>query len=112
MLHKHIHIERKRAVTELYRGLKRLREEEGIIPRSPMKIASIAAGGATSSQIYKWLNEDLTDEGQASKTSQKGGQSLLSDDQEILVVGFAIFCRISLVPVSLPSVISVNHISI
>ena len=90
-------------MTEVYRGLKRLREEKGKIPCSPLRIASIAAGGVTPRQIYNWLNEDLTDEGQARKNSQKGPQPLLSDDQELLVVGFTISCRLSLAPVTLSS---------
>jgi hypothetical protein len=99
----YFHIERKRAATEVYRALKLLSEEKGEIPISPIRLASIAAGGASPRQIYRWLNEDLTDEGQTLKKSQKGPYPLLSDDQELLVVGFTISCRLSLVPVTLSS---------
>jgi transposase len=103
MSSKHFHIERKRAVTEVYRGLKRLREEEGEIVHSPIRIAAIAAEGASRQQIYNWLKEDLTDEGLANKISRKGAKPAPTDDQELLLLGFTISCRLSLDPVTLSS---------
>lgn len=94
----HFHIERKRAATEVFRSVKRLRTEHGAKWLSPLSLASVAAGGASKTRIYEWLRTDLTDD---THEEGRGALPVLSEDLESLLVGFAVSRRTSLEPLSL-----------
>ena len=49
--------------------------------------ASVAAGGASKTQIYEWLKADLT---RAHELETRGASPLLNEDLEMLLVGFTI----------------------
>jgi hypothetical protein len=66
-----------------------------------VKLASVASGGATRRQIFNWLRKDLSAAAIAQKPENRGAARMLSDDQEALLVGFALSCRSSLEPVTL-----------
>lgn len=72
-------------------------------PPDPLHLARIASGGASRSQIYAWLNEDLSDESQKVKEETRGADPKLNEDQVMLLLGFAVSERSSLKPVSLQS---------
>jgi len=92
------HIERKRAAVEVFRRVKRLRTEHDEKWLSPLALASVAAGGASKTRIYEWLNSDLTND---AKEETRGAPPVLAEDEEMLLVGFAVSMRSSLQPLSL-----------
>jgi hypothetical protein len=100
-MHSHYHIERKRSAVEVYREAKRIRKDVSPKNFKPVHLASIAAGGASDAQIFAWLKEDLLKEAQETKIENRGAERLLSEDQQMLLVGFALSERSSLEPVSL-----------
>jgi len=97
---KHYHFERKRATVAAYREAQRQRQSGELLP---MLIAQAASGGASEPQIFRWLHEDLSDEALAAKKASRKGRRLLSEDQEQLLLGYAIFCRMNLKSVTLQS---------
>jgi hypothetical protein len=98
VLMSHHHIERKRAAVDMFRSVKRLRKEYGATWLSPVALASVAAGGASKTQIYEWLKIDLTDD---THEEARGACPVLNEDLEKLLVGFAVSQRSSLQPVTL-----------
>jgi len=98
---KHFHVERKRAAVEVYREVKRLKLENRAHIASAMSLAIIASGGASSTQIFKWLKADLYNE---NDEETRGSDPMLNADLECLVVGFATSLRLSLLPLSLDTV--------
>jgi hypothetical protein len=101
MLHTHYNIHRKRAAVDVYRAAKRFCKEAAQNSIDPLFIASVAAGGASRTRIFEWLKQDLSDEAQEVRDETRGRPSILSDDQEQLLVGFAVSIRSSLESVSL-----------
>jgi len=101
MNYKQYNIHRKRAAVDVFRAAKRFRKEEVRNSIDPMFIASVAAGGASRSQIFEWLKKDLSDEAHENREETRGRPSVLGEDQESLLVGFAVYQRSSLNPVSL-----------
>jgi len=101
MLHTHYNIHRKRAAVDVYRAVKRFCKEAAQNSIDPLFIASVAAGGASRTRIFEWLKQDLSDEAQEVRDETRGRPSILSEDQEQLLVGFAVSIRSSLEPVSL-----------
>lgn len=97
----HYHVERKRAACDVYRFVMSLRTQKGLSANDVVKIASAAAGGASQRQIYEWLRQDLSPTTVAEKPDNRGATRLLNDDQESLLVGFAISNRSFLEPVTL-----------
>ena len=83
---------------EVFRSVKRLRKENGTTALSPLTLASVAAGGASKTQIYEWLKIDLTDD---AREEARGARPVLNEDLEKLLVGFAISQRSSLQPLTL-----------
>lgn len=88
-------IERKRAAADVFRAAKRLRTEHGAKWLDPASLASVAAGGASRSQLYEWMKSDLSEDAQQQHESNRGRPRVLSEDQESLLVGFAISARTS-----------------
>jgi transposase len=88
----HYPAERKRAAVEVFRAAKRLRTDW----LDPTSLASVAAGGASRRQLYEWLKSDLSGEAQQQQEETRGRPRALSEDQESLLVGFAISTRTSL----------------
>ena len=64
----------------------------------PPDPASVAAGGASKTQIYEWLKADLTSD---HELETRGASPLLNEDLEMLLVGFTISMRSSFQPVTL-----------
>lgn len=92
-------IDRKRAAVEVYNYAKRQRKEFGSQFPKPVSLASVAAGGASDREIYRWLNEDFSD----SHEDHRGRDPILNEDLESLLVGFAVSNRLSFEPLSLSS---------
>jgi hypothetical protein len=101
MLHQHYHIERKRAAVAVYNEAKRIIKEGGKDSLEPMVLASTAAGGASERRIYAWLKEDLSIETEENRFETRGRPSILTEDQEKLLIGFAASSRSFLEPLSL-----------
>ena len=97
----HYNIHRKRAAVDIYREVKRFRKDEDSDWIPPLSLAQVASGGATRSQIFRWLKQDLSDEAIESRIGKGGRPRALSEDQEMLLVGFAVSRRSALEPVSL-----------
>jgi len=110
----HYHIERKRAAVEAFRHAKRLRTEHGAKWLNPASFASVVAGGASTTQVYQWMNTDLSTDVQEQKEERRGSARMLSEEQEALLVGFAIWSRSSLKPVSLKTLrqFCVSHLNV
>lgn len=85
----------------MFRFAQNIRSLTGLKEFQPIALASVAAGGASKAQIHVWLNENLSPEAVSEKQENRGASKLLSDDQESLLVGFAISTRSSLEPVTL-----------
>jgi hypothetical protein len=101
MSYQHYNIERKRAAVAVYNESKRLIKEGGKNSLEPMLLASAAAGGASEARIYAWLKEDLSLETEENRIETRGRPSILTEDQEKLLVGFAASTRSFLEPLSL-----------
>jgi hypothetical protein len=98
---KHHHIERKRAAVDVFREVKRLRAQHGVNWLSPLPLASVAAGGASTASIYEWLHSNLSIDSEMANEERRGRPHAFSEEQERLLVGFACSRRYSLKPVSL-----------
>lgn len=94
----HYSNERKRAAIAIFHEVKRLKKENDAPFLDPVALASIAAGGASRTQIYEWSRQGLPDD---PPIERRGARRLLSEDQESLLVGFACNTRSSLLPLSL-----------
>ncbi len=92
----HYTLDRKRAAVDVYREVTRLLQEEDEDAISPINLARVASGGAAPSQIYRWLNQDLSDEAQERIVRRGRPPPVLSEDQEKLLIGFAISRRTKL----------------
>jgi len=97
----HYHIERKRAAVEVLEACKKLKTEHGAKWLRPEQLASVAAGGASARHIYAWAQSDLTEEAQEELEETRGRNRVLSEDQQALLVGFAVSSRSSLEHLSL-----------
>jgi hypothetical protein len=97
----HFNIHRKRAAVDVYREAKRFRTEECKDSISPLAIAQVASGGAGRTQIFLWLKQDLSDEAIEERNRLGGRAPALKEDQEVLLVGFAVSRRLALSTVSL-----------
>lgn len=97
----HYHVERKRAAVEVYREVKRLKKEEKGKPINAIALASVAAGGASERRIREWLTIDLSDNSISQKEEKRGAAPVLEEDEENLLIGFAISTRTSLQPLTL-----------
>jgi hypothetical protein len=69
--------------------------------KDAVRLASAVSNGASSTQIKVWLKEDLSPAAVSQKPENRGAARLLSDDQEALLVGFALCSRSSSEPVTL-----------
>ena len=99
--YKHYHIERKRAAVEVYKVATSCFREGSPGQATPLSLAQAASGGASRSQIFKWLNQDLSNEAVSERERARGGSSCLSEDQKKLHVGFAVSRRSELKVLSL-----------
>src|SRR5215467_13039874 len=97
----HYSLDRKRAAVDIFRAAKRLRTEHGAKWIDPTSLASVAAGGASWARIYQWLKSDLSEEAQQPHEESRGRPQLLREDQETLLLGFAVATRTSLQPLAL-----------
>lgn len=97
----HYSIECKRAAVAVFKAVKELRDQHDAKWLSPLHLASVAAGGASRSRIYEWLGSDLSEDEDAVPVKKRGRSTTLCDDEEKLLVGFAISTRSALKPVSL-----------
>ena len=97
----HYHVERKRAACDVYRYLTGPSSAFRMKSKEAVKLASVASGGASESEIFLWLKQDLSPAAVSQKAENRGAARLLSDDQEALLVGFALCTRSSLEPVTL-----------
>jgi hypothetical protein len=103
MSYKHYSIDRKRAAVEVYAEAVKRIAEGGKNSLTPMSLASAAAGGAAPQRIYAWLKEDLSVEAEEARIETRGSASILTEDQEKLLVGFGASTRVELQPLSLKS---------
>jgi transposase len=101
MSYKHYTIDRKRAAVEVYRAVKDFGNDADGTSLTPLRLASVAAGGASRARIFQWLQENLSDEAQERREETRERSSILSQDQESLLVGFVVSQRSSLESVSL-----------
>jgi hypothetical protein len=97
----HYNIHRKRAAVDVYRAALRYRREVSPLSVTPMSIARVASGGAAASQIYRWLSQNLSDEAHEARMRRHRQEPMLTEDQEKLLVGFAVSQRSRLEPLSL-----------
>lgn len=97
----HYSLGRKRAACELYRFLTDPASPYNFTKKDALDLASVASGGASRRAIFLWLKEDLSPAAVARKPENRSAVPLLNEDQEALLVGFALSCRSSLEPVSL-----------
>lgn len=97
----HYSPDRKRAAVDVFRSVKRLCTERGAKWLDPASLASVAAGGASKTQIYAWLQTNLSEDTQQQQEENRGRPRVLSEDQQMLLVGFASCTRSSLHPVQL-----------
>lgn len=97
----HYHVERKRAAVDIFKYAQELRNEHPTTWLRPMAFASVAAGGASRRRIRVWMQSDLSEEAQDRRRESRGRPRALTDEQECLLVGFAVSNRINLKPVSL-----------
>jgi hypothetical protein len=97
----HYHIERKRAAVAVFNEVDRIRTQGSLEQLTPLHLASVASGGASRTQIYAWRNEDLSEHAQEMREETRGGERVLTEAQEMLLVGFAISERSALNPVVL-----------
>jgi len=97
----HYHIERKRAACDVYRDLTGPSSTFRMKSKEAVKLASVASGGASEREIFLWLKQDLSPAAVSQNAENRGAARLLSDDQEALLVGFALCTRSSLEPVTL-----------
>jgi len=101
MKRKHFSEDSKRAAVAVYREVKRFRTEAPGESPSSLSLARVASGGASRTQIYAWLGEELSIEDDTPHVERRGVHPKLSDDQQHLLIGFAVSERSSLQPVSL-----------
>ena len=97
----HYSLTQKRAAVEIYHEAKKLKTEHHAPWLKPSELASVAAGGASRTQIFDWLKQDLSEGAQETTTEQRGSDKMLDEDQIHLLVGFVISQRSSHSPVSL-----------
>jgi hypothetical protein len=97
----HYSLNQKRAAVEVYRYAKRLKDNHEEKSINPEELALIAAGGASRSSLFDWLNTNLDSEDEDSPEETRGRHRSLTLDQEHLLVGFACWARIGLQNVSL-----------
>ena len=97
----HYSLDRKRAACDAYRFLMSQRKPLRPKHRDAVRLASAVSEGASSARIKVWLKEDLSPAAVFRKPENRGAARLLSEDQEALLVGFALCTRSSLEPVSL-----------
>lgn len=89
----HYHIERKRAAVAVFRECKRLKTEHHAKWLNPIEVASVASGGASRDQIYRWQRTDLSEQAQAKNEERRGRPPALSKSQEALLVGSTVCTR-------------------
>lgn len=97
----HYSLDRKRAAVDVFRHVKRFKSGERAKYPSARELSSVAAGGASESQIYEWLQQDLSIDAQEHRAERRGSAPLLSQTQVSLLLGFACSLRSSLRPVFL-----------
>ena len=93
MSHKHYPLERKRAACDVYRAASKANSSSPMNSLSPLSLASIAAGGASKTEIFSWLKLDLSDDAITSREEHRGKHPLYSEDQVKLLVGHAVELR-------------------
>lgn len=86
----HHSLSQKRSAVEIYRVTKKLKKEHGAKWLNPMELASISAAGASKTQIYEWLKQDLSQEDSEGAVELRGNDKMLHEDQTHLLVGFVI----------------------
>lgn len=94
---KHYSLDRKRAAVDAFHAAKRIKREQGDVSINPTALASEVAGGASSTQIYSWLKQDLST---TDRQENRHRPRALSETQEALLVGFACSVRFSHQPLS------------
>jgi hypothetical protein len=85
---------------------RQLTESEGGPLSSPNVLASAAAGGASKRSINRWENVKLSDEAVDDRLSRRGRHKLVSEEKDMLMVGFFIDCRLNFLSVSREKVIA------
>ena len=110
---RHYPIERRRAAVAVYRLAAELKELHGPRWLSPLHFAQTAAGGASSASVYDWLGADLSVEANEDAEETRGRRRTFSEDQEQLLVGFAVSSRSALLAVDLDKLthFSNSHLS-
>lgn len=93
MSHKHYSLDRKRAACDVYRAALKAKAANPKISLSPLSLASTAAGGASKTEIFCWLKEDLSNDAIENREEHRGSRSLYSEDQLKLLVGHAVELR-------------------
>ena len=97
----HVHIERKRAAVAVYQYAQELKASHPSPWLSPLHFAQAAAAGASPSSVFSWLTSDLSVEANELREETRGRHSMLSKDQQDLLVGYACSTRSALLPVKL-----------
>jgi len=82
--------------------------------KDAVKLASVASGGASNREVLRWMKKDLSPATVSQKPENRGAARLLTEDQESLVVGFALSSRTSLQPVTLETLsqFCASHLSV
>ena len=97
----HYTMGRKRAACDLYRFLVDPTTQPHMKSKDATKLATVASGGASRAEVFRWLKLDLSIAAVSQKEERRGAPALLSDDQEAFLVGFALAIRSILEPVTL-----------
>lgn len=90
----------KRAAVRAYKYVQTRSTGPTHVTPTPVGIAVAASGGASTRSVYRWLDQDLSQDAIDERLSHRGRKPLLSDSQECLTIGYVIDCRRSLLTVS------------
>jgi hypothetical protein len=89
----------KRAAVRVFRAEHDSRTAIRSQSHSALDLASVAAGGASRASTYRWLREDLSQHAINERLSHRGRYSNYSDEQNALMVGYAVDRRVNLLSV-------------
>lgn len=94
----------KRATVRAYNSARRQLAGMAEEKSKAMEIAVSTSGGASVRSIYRWKEQDISQEAIDKRLGRRGRKPLLSDSQQCLLVGYVVDRRRSFLSVSLRDV--------
>lgn len=95
----------KRAAVRVFSAASRTQEASHSQSLAPLDLASRAAGGACPASIYNWNGQDLSQSAIDERLSHRGRHPKYLDEQNALMVGYAVDRRVNLLSVSREDII-------